>query len=289
MVSVVLTTLNGEQKIRTQLDSLVGQRPSVEWELIVADNGSSDATLEIVWEYEPKLPSLRIVDASDKAGYPHAANAGVGAADGDRILFVNDDDEAGEGWIDAMSRALEQSELAAGRLEYRKLNEPWLVAVRGEAQSEGLPRWSLGTHLAFGFGCALGVRREVHDAIGGFDEQMVPAAEDADYCWRAQYAGAEIRFVPDAVMHYRLRSDFAGIYRQGRNYGIGDVLLYKKHRRHGLPAVDGRLGGAARAWAGIAKRSLTVSGNERRGVFLWLLGWRVGRFRGSVRQRVLLP
>jgi GT2 family glycosyltransferase len=287
-ISVVLPCRNSAATIGTQLEALALQRSAEPWELIVSDNGSTDDTLVIVERYRERFEVLRVVDSSDRAGAPHACNVAAEQADGDALAFCNDDDEMAEGWLEAMTHALAAHELVAGKLEHDKLNESWAAEVRGRPQESDLPHWSFGTHLPFGFGCALGIQRHLHQAIGGFDERLAPAGEDVDYCWRAQYAGAEVRFVPEAVMHYRARAGFSNLYRQARNYGIADVMLYKKHRPLGLPEIPHRFRRGMRSWLGLGKRLLHASGKVGRGLVLWQLGRQVGLLEGSARNGVLL-
>lgn len=287
-ISVLLPTRNGAATIETQLEALARQKTTGPWELVVADNSSSDETLAIVERYRDRIETLRVVDAPDGLGLPYACNVAARQAEGEALLVCNDDDVMSDGWLAAMGRALADHELVASRLEHEQLNEPWALEVRGRPQEDGLPRWGFGTHLPFGFGCALGFRRELHDAIGGYDETMVPAGEDADYCWRAQYEGAQLQFVPDAVMHYRARATLAELYRQSRNYGVGDVMLYKKHRPLGLPEIPDRARRGVRGWLGIGKRLLGASSKVGRGLLVWQLGRQIGLAQASARHRVLL-
>jgi GT2 family glycosyltransferase len=285
-LSVVLPSLDGAATIGLQLGALASQSWAEPWELIVSDNGSRDGTLAIVEGYRGRIPALRVVDASARRSVGYACNVGVAAAAGEALAFCNDDDEVAEGWVAAMGTALAEHEFVGGRLEHEKLNEPWLIAVRGRAQADGFSEWALGGHLPFAFGCALGIRRALHDAIGGFDEDLF-SGEDMDYCWRAQYAGAELRFVPDAVTHYRHRPGLGGLYRQGRSYGIGTVAVYAKHRGLGLPPLPHPWRRGLRAWLGIGKQLLTAGNRVGLGRFLWHLGWRAGLARGSIRARVV--
>jgi GT2 family glycosyltransferase len=287
-ISVLLPCRNGAATIGAQLEALARQETTGPWELVVADNGSSDETLAIVERYRDRFEALRVVYASERAGVGHACNVAARHAEGEALAICNDDDVMSDGWLAAMGNALADHDLVAGRLEHERLNETWALEVRGRPQQDALPRWSFGTHLPFSFACALGVRRDLHEAIGGFDEAMVPAGEDIDYCWRAQYEGAELRFAPDAVMHYRVRATLGELYRQSRNYGLADVLVYKKHRALGLPAVPHRLRRGVRGWLGVGKRLLGASSKVGRGLLVWQLGRQVGLAQASARHRVLL-
>jgi glycosyltransferase involved in cell wall biosynthesis len=287
-ISVVLPTRNGARTIARQLEALARQSCAEPWELLIVDNGSTDETRQIAEGFRDRIAGLRLVDASARPGIPYVCNVGISAANSDLIAVCNDDDEVDPGWVEAMRAALEEHELVTGRLEHDRLNEPWVVAVRGRPQADGPLFWSFGTHLPFGAGATLGVRRSLHDRIGGFDEAMTPAGEDMDYCWRAQYAGAALRFVPDAVTHYAFRADLREIYRQGRSYGQGNVVAYRKHRPLGLPPVPSPLRTAIGAWLAIVKNGLLAADKVRRGRFVWYLGWRVGMLEYSLKYRTML-
>ena len=287
-VSVILPCRNSAATIAGQLGALARQSWDEPWELVVADNGSTDDTRPIVESYRERIPSLRVVDALERSGVGYTCNVGMRKAEAEALVICNDDDEVGDGWLAAMGTALGQHDLVAGRLEHDKLNDGWAVALRGRPQTDELPRWSFGTHLPFAFGCTIGVRRQLHEAIGGFDEDVRPAGEDIDYCWRAQYAGATIYLERRAVTHYRARSELRGIYRQASNYGFADVILYKKHRRLGLPEVHNPLRRGLRAWARTATMLLVATNKRRLAAFLWQFGWRVGMLRAAVERRVLL-
>ena len=77
-VSVIIATYNGAPFIGRQLDSILNQVCAGEWEVIVADNGSTDMTRDIVLAYSQREIRLRLVDASQrKSGQAHARNVGV--------------------------------------------------------------------------------------------------------------------------------------------------------------------------------------------------------------------
>jgi GT2 family glycosyltransferase len=286
-LSVVLSVRNGARTIARQLEALAGQVWDGAWELVVSDNGSTDDTAAVVEQYRERLPSLQVVDASARVGLPHSRNAGVAAAAGEAIAFCDDDDEVADGWVAAMGDALRQDELVAGRLDLERDNEPWAIHVRGRSQVDGLPEWGFVPYLPFAYGCTIGVSRRLHDSVGGFDELLVPAGEDMDYCWRLQQAGARIRFVPAAVTHYALRHDLGGIYHQARSYGLGNVLVYEKHRRLGMPAAQHPLATGLRKWLALPKHFALAWSRRGRAHAAWQLGLRTGMLRGAVQRRVL--
>ena len=287
-ISVILPSHNGARTIGSQLEAVARQQWSGEWELVFVDNCSTDDTRAIVESYRDRLPSLSVISADEKSGISYALNSGIEAARGTSIVLCNDDDEVAPGWLAGMGDALREHDAVAGSLEQERLNQAWMMGVRGRPQTNGLPEWGLLPYFPFAFGATIGVRRDLHEAIGGFDEDIVPAAEDMDYCWRLQLAGAEIHFVPEAVTHYRMRSDLRGLWRQAYNYGVGNVVVYKKHRGLGLAPAPHPWRRGLRAWLGLGKRLLLAWSKPRFALFVWHLGLRMGMLRASVEHRVVL-
>jgi GT2 family glycosyltransferase len=286
-LSVVIPCLDAEATLPAQLEALSRQSWPGEWEVIVADNGSSDRSRDIVESYRGRVPGLRLVDASDRRGQAHARNMGAAAATGDAFLFCDADDEVGAGWLAAMGRALAVHDFVACRYDQEKLNPVAVRRTHLNPQKDGLTRYDYPDFLPHAGGGGLGVRRRVHEAVSGFDETL-PALEDTDYCWRIQLAGYGFHFAPEAVVHIRHRHDLGSIYRQGVSYGKHNVLIYARYRSKGMPRL-GWLPGLLRWGKLIVKTPLMVLTREGRARWLWQLGWRVGRLEGCFKYRVMAP
>ena len=286
-LSVVIPCLNAEATLGDQLDALAGQTWPGEWEVIVADNGSTDGSRALAERYQGRIPGLRVVDASDRRGQAHARNVGSAAATGDALLFVDADDQVAPGWLEAMARALARHDFVACRYDNEALNPAWVQRTHLNPQKDGIIRYDYPAFLPHAGGGGLGVRRSAHEEVGGFDESM-PALEDTDYCWRLQLAGHELAFAPEAVVRIRHRHDPGSIFRQGVSYGKHNVLIYKKYRGRGMPRL-GWLPGALR-WAKLLlKTPVMLLTREGRSRWLWQLGWRLGRLEGCWKYRVLAP
>lgn len=288
-LSVVIAALDGAATIEAQLEAILSQAGAVPCEVLVSDNGSTDDTAAIVARYSNRIPSVRLVDSSDSPGVAHARNRGADAASSAVIAFCDQDDVVGAGWLAAMIAALETHEVVAGRLEHDLLNPPWVVEALGRPQADGLIAYEGGGHLPFAFGCTLGVRRELHRALGGFDERFIKGSEDTDYCWRLQLRGHRLAFVPDAVTHYRFRDDLKGLFRQARAYGESEVLLYKKHRALGLARLRRPWRNALRLWLGALRATVRARNPVSRAVAAWNWGQRIGRLTASINYGVLFP
>lgn len=281
-LSIVIPCYNAADTIGEQLDALARQTWPGEWEIIVANNGSTDNTLAVVAGFQARLPQLRVVDASARRGATFAYNTGAAAATGDAILFCDADDVVGDGYLAAMAAALAQYDFVAARFDSERLNEPWVRASHSNNQRDGLQPYQYPPFLPHAGGSSLGVKRALFDKIGGFDESVY--LEDTDLCWRLQLAGTELHFVPNAVIHVRYRTSAESAFGQARAWGRGNVLLYRKYRPLGMPKLTRRAGLAG--WWRLVKQLPLLRSKGGRVRWLRSFGWRVGRLEASLAYRI---
>lgn len=285
-VSVIIACRNAARTLGEQLEALAGQRFDQAWEVIVVDDDSDDTSGAVAASHRHAFPSLTVVRNDEHRNVARARNVGVRYASGEHLLFCDADDVVGDGWVAAMSEALQTHDLVAGAQEITRLNPPWLHATRALPQQFGLQEWTNPSYLPHAGGGTMGMTRALHEAVGPFDESPeLGHAEAADYCFRAQLAGFPLHFVPEAHVHVRLRRTLPAVYRQSRGWAESSVGLHRKFAAAGMPAPNWLRG--VGAWAVAGPRLLRV--RSRAGLVRWvyLHGWRMGRLRGSVRNRML--
>ncbi len=280
-LSVIIPCLNSAETIGTQLEALANQSWTETWEVIVSDNGSTDTTLEIVKLYRERLPNLRVVDSSDLRGNSHARNVGVLASRGNALAFCDADDEVGTGWVAAIGNAISKYGFVASRFDTKKLNSN--VYFRKHPQEDGVMKYTYPPYLPHVGGCGMGVKRSIHEAVGGFDESMLRLA-DTDYCWRIQLQGAKLHFVSNAVVHIRHRHTLKSTFQQSRLWGEYNVLLYKKYLPLGMPKLSWKEG--VLSWKKMLKQLFRIGNEEDRVRAIWRFGWCIGRVIGSIKHRV---
>lgn len=246
-LSVIIPCLNAEDTIAAQLEALANQEWSEPWEVIISDGGSRDRTIAIAQQYRENLPNLTIVDSSDRGGAAYGRNVGARVAASDALAFCEADDEVGSGWVAVMGEALSQHDFVAGYCDVKTLNPAWAIKARSggkliDGWADGILSENSFVKYAVAGGYTMGVKRSVHEAIGGFEESIL-IGEDIDYSWRVQLAGTKLHHIPDLKVHYRFRRNLATIYRQAYEYGKASFRLYKKYQPLGLysgPLPDGR-------------------------------------------------
>lgn len=283
-VSVVIPSLNVAGLLPRQLAALSRQTFTGNWEVVVADNGSTDSTQATALEANDRPSNLRIVDASGRRGITHARNAGASRALGDLLLFCDADDVVDPAWVEEMTKALERSDLVGGRLEYNELNSPSVRHWRPAIAERELPLAL--NFLPFAVGANFGIRRNVWTSVGGCDEQFHTCFDDVDLSWRVQLAGHTLEFAKSAVIHYQLRTRLRDLARQQFMYGATEARAYKKFRGVGVQRPT--LWPTLRLWGWLATkwfhlfRSRGLKGNWIREV-----SYRAGRIVGGLRLRTL--
>ncbi|TWH71528.1 glycosyltransferase [Modestobacter roseus] len=297
-LTVVIPCHNAAETLGVQLDALAAQRDVVPFEVLICDNGCTDGTAGVALAHQGGL-DVRVVAAADRAGAAHARNVGVRAARADWIAFVDADDEVAPGWVAAMVDALARHPFVAGRFDGARLNDPAVLRSRPIQQRSALQESRYGPGLPHAGAGNMGVHREVFDAVGGFDESLL-CLEDTDFCWRVQLAGWPLTFVPEALLHMRLRSSLAGMLTQGRRYGAATAELEHRYPASARPATPagtettnstgtpaskvavpagGTVGVGVEATAArspLAGVRDLLRARPGAGALLWTLGWHVG-------------
>jgi glycosyltransferase involved in cell wall biosynthesis len=283
-LSVVIPCLDAATTLSRQLDALAAEEPTCAWEVIVVDNGSTDATVAVAQSYASRFDRFVLVTEA-RRGRHHACNAGWRAAEGSKLAFVDADDVILAGYVTAMAAALDEFDLVAGRLVHEledsgASDRDSLSAVQTNGLVPG-PGF-----LPYVMGANFGVRLAALESVGGF-ESDVPFAEDADLSWRLQLAGFSVGFAPDAAVRYTQRANLRSMFRQHRRYGCGYARLYAKYKGAGMGRRTFRE--ALVDWGRVlaAVPSLHRAGVRYRA--LRRVARNIGRIEGSIRAGVFYP
>jgi glycosyltransferase involved in cell wall biosynthesis len=282
MLSVIIPCLNASETLAIQLEALAKQQWDKKWELIVVDNGSIDNSKQIAESYKHRFEYFKIVDASQKKGQPYALNMGVQIASGESVAFCDADDEVGENWLKEIGEALQKYKFVASKMEHYKLSDERSAMLKQNRQQEGLIPYNYVPYLPFAGSGGMGVRKDVHNSIGGFDETMHYCL-DTDYSWRVQLTGVDLHFVPGAVIHIKHRDVGFDLFKQARNWGQFNVLLIKKFVPLGMPKPT--LKNAFEQWGNVLKLFRKIKNQKHRDRFIWALGYRIGHIIGSLKFR----
>ncbi len=191
VIAVVIATKDRAAFLERALDSLASQTLAAPFETVVADNGSSDATREIVARFAERAPFRveYVYEAVPNRG--RARNRAVASASAGLIAFCDDDVKAPPGWLAAhvAAHAGGASRIVNGPI----LNVPSYDS-EPKATAANFSRASLCT-------CNASLPRAAFESVGGFDESFdLYGWEDSELGVRLREAGVGWRFAWDAAI-----------------------------------------------------------------------------------------
>ena len=224
-VSVVVPAYNASAMIGSCVESLLRQTyPKDRHEIIVVDNNSNDRTAEVLAGYPVRTLSERRRQSSYAA-----RNCGIRASRGELVAFTDSDCIAELTWLERLVEGWEDASAGAfaGRvLAYQPTTVLEQFAERRRQVSQDA---SMACRfLPYAITANVAYRRQLLEALGGFDEALISGG-DAALSWRLQLEqGKTIRFNREAVVHHKHRSTFRSFWRQHRLYGYGTAMLYAR-------------------------------------------------------------
>ncbi len=221
-MSVVICSYNGERTIRDTLDG-VARLEYPEVEVIVVDDGSTDATAQIAAEY-----AFRVVSTPNR-GLSAARNLGLEMATGEIVAYIDDDAWPDPQWLSFLAATFMSS-------DHVGVGGPNLAPPTDGAVADAVAHAPGGpTHVLLADqeadhipGCNCAFRRDALLAIGGFDPVFRVAGDDVDVCWRLRDRGWTLGFHAAAVVWHRRRGSLAAYWKQQRGYGKAEALLERK-------------------------------------------------------------
>lgn len=285
LVSVIVPALNAERHLPDQLAALAAQDYRGDVEVVVADNGSTDATVTVARRGLRTVAAGRVIHAGGRRSPGGARNAGARHARGQLLAFTDADDVAAHGWLSAMVDAALGGDVVAGSVDVERMNDPvrrsWHRKSPREKALDGY------RFLSYASGTSTAVWADAFHALGGYDEAL-RSGEDIELSWRAQLAGMQLVLAPEAVVHERLRERVNDLARQHYRYGQTGPALFSRYAAAGMPRSPIGLRVRTSAWVA-ANLALAPLSARLRGQIALEASYLTGRLVGSARNRVLFP
>jgi O-antigen biosynthesis protein len=222
-VSVVICAYNAARTLEDNLASLT-RLDYPNYEVIVVDDGSSDATAEIASRYPFRLISV------PNAGLSAARNLGLHAASGEIVAYTDADTRVDQHWLSHLVQPfIESRAVGVGGPNVVPPEDGWIAQC--VARSPGGPVHVMldnaeAEHIP---GCNMAFRKRALEAVGGFDPTYVKAGDDVDICWRLQEHGHSLGFAPGAVVWHHHRDSLKAYWKQQVGYGEGESFLQHRH------------------------------------------------------------
>ncbi|MGQ9668877.1 MAG: glycosyltransferase family 2 protein [Desulfosoma sp.] len=216
-VSIIIPVYNGIALTSQCLVSLVQTIEEVPCEIIVVDNNSSDGTQVFLASFREKHPELNLswIRNEENLGFAKGCNQGARSASGRCLIFLNNDVIALQGWLKPLLRALETNTkvgVVGAKLIYPDGTIQHAGVVVGDAPAPVSPfhKWcgkprdypeaNRQRACQAVTGACFGIRKNLFEELGGFDEGYMNGYEDVDLCFRARERGYEVLYIPSSEL-----------------------------------------------------------------------------------------
>lgn len=210
--SIIIPVYNNASLTRQCLNRLFTQLPREhKSEFIVVDDASADLTPEFLKAYADRI---RVITHPINRGYAVSCNDAAAAANGEYLIFLNNDTLPEPGWLDTLVDYAENHPRAAvvgSKLLYPddRVQHAGVIIAQDHLPRHiyvGFPRDHPAVNQSRRFqivtaACAL-VRRDIFHALGGFDEAFVNGYEDVDFCLRVGARGQEVHYCHKSVVYH---------------------------------------------------------------------------------------
>ena len=220
MVSIIIPNYNGGDLLYNCIDSIYKNISIKDFELIVVDNASTDDSIN---RMKSNFESVKIISSNSNLGYSGGCNLGATHASGKYLLFLNNDTEHSNEWIEKLVYFLDSnSKIAAVQPKILNIHNKKLFDYAGGAGGfidkfcfpfvqgrifhtleEDHNQYNNPSRIFWASGAAFMIRSNIFKTLEGFDKVYFAYMEEIDLCWRVQAMGYKIYSVPDSfVYHY---------------------------------------------------------------------------------------
>jgi len=216
--SVIIVTWNGLEHLKTFLPSVCATEYP-DFEIILADNASSDGSVEWVQEH---FPDVIISTFDDNYGYCGGNNRAVASAGKEILLFLNNDVQVTPNWLNAINHSFTQDK-AVGAVQPKLLSykEPEFFEYAGaaggfidmygypfcrgrilETVEKDVNQYDEATEIFWASGAAIAIKKDIFKELVGFDEDFEFHMEEIDLCWRAKRLGYKVMYTPSSTVYH---------------------------------------------------------------------------------------
>ena len=206
--------------LREYLQSVVKHSQLPDCEVVLADNGSSDNSIDFVTK---EFPEVRIIRLRHNYGFAEGYNRAIKQLkESEYIVLLNSDVEVTEGWLQPVLDYMDaHTEVAAAQPKIRSLRQRELFehagAAGGYLDRLGYPfcrgrilgdveedhgQYDTTTDIFWTSGACMFVRREVYMREGGLDERFFAHMEEIDLCWRLNCRGYRLVCIPESTVYH---------------------------------------------------------------------------------------
>lgn len=250
-------------------------------DVVVADNGSTDGSTDLVKE---KFPSVKLLEFSENYGFTGGYNKALGLLEGyDCFLLLNSDIEVPQGWLRPLADFMEANPrcgVCAPKLHALQDRESfeYAGAAGGYIDKYGFPfargrvlKWlekdtgqfdEPGARVFWATGACMLVRCGLWKELGGLDSRFFAHMEEIDFCWRAQLAGYTVNVVPESVVYHVGGGTLPATSTRKLKFNYRNNLLMLRNNMAKTMALD-------YLNSGIAPEKAALKGRRKAGRRIW--------------------
>jgi len=208
-ISIVIPVYNKALYTYNCLLSLQQCDTDISQQIIVVDNASSDETAQML----AQIPGIEVISNKDNRGFVEACRQGAERAQAEFIVFLNNDTQVTENWLQAMLAIVDNNDhvgIVGSKLVYPdgRLQEAGGIIFNdasgwnyGRLQDPSDPRFNSDRKVDYCSGASLLIRHELWHQLGGFDLRYAPAYyEDTDLCFACRNAGFDVMYCHNSVV-----------------------------------------------------------------------------------------
>lgn len=251
--SVVILNWNGRKLLEQFLPTVLQHTLNDETEVVVADNGSSDDSLDFLKANFPQVPVI-ILDKN--YGFAEGYNRALQQVQSEYVVLLNSDVETTENWLSTMIRYIdEHPEISALQpkilAQTRKTHFEYAGACGGfidrfgypfcrgrilENVEEDLGQYDSVIPVFWATGACLCIRRKDYFEAGGLDARFFAHMEEIDLCWRLNARGKRVECLPQSVVYHVGAASLAkeNPRKTYLNFRNNLLMLYKNSRLRSL-------------------------------------------------------
>ena len=218
-IAVIILNWNGHDLLNEYLPQVVATTDSAVADIIVADNGSTDNSVELL---KTKFPEVKLLQFDTNHGFAQGYNLAIEQTQYKYTILLNSDVATAPGWITPLYEYMEASPNVGAcqpkLLAYKQKDEfEYAGASGGFIDRNGYPYCRgriFGTvekdrgqyddviSVFWATGAALMIRSQVYLTAGGLDKDFFAHMEEIDLCWRVLLMGYDIKVVPQSVAYH---------------------------------------------------------------------------------------
>lgn len=218
-VAVIILNWNGEKLLREYLPSVIETTDSTIADVIVADNGSTDNSVELL---RKAFPQVKLIEFTENYGFAEGYNRAIKETNYPYTILLNSDVATTPGWVNALYEYMELNPSVGAcqpkiRAYANKTHFEYAGAAGGFIDRNGYPycrgrifdtveedkgQYDEVIPIFWATGAALMVRSELYLKVGGLDKDFFAHMEEIDLCWRILLTGSQIMAVPQSVVYH---------------------------------------------------------------------------------------